>query len=159
MLHSICILLSGSNSTLITLAFKVRAAPTYKRIFSPYPIKCGALNRNGMKYNVMQHTDFAQKMEWKTWDIEERTINWNVLYTVSKNPEVPCMRWGCGHQNNIHPLTPQMEEEEGNLESLQSKGMCFPHSFQTTLDGCKPNISKKQHLLWVIMVGKNKSHN
>jgi len=50
------------------------------------------------------------------------------------------MIWGCDHQNNIHPPSPQMEEVEGNLESLQSKGMCFPHSFRTTLDGCKPII-------------------
>jgi len=64
------------------------------------------------------------------------------------------MIWGCDHQNNKHPPIPQMEEVEGNLESLQSKGMCFPHSFQTTLDGCKPIICAKVIFFTASLGGK-----
>jgi len=58
------------------------------------------------------------------------------------------MIWGCDHQNNKYPPIPQMEEVEGNSESLQSKGMCFPRSFQTTLDGCKPIICAKSNIFY-----------
>lgn len=54
------------------------------------------------------------------------------------------MIWGCDLQSNIHPPSPQREEVEGNSESFQSEGMCFPHSFQTTPDDCKPTIFKEQ---------------
>lgn len=65
------------------------------------------------------------------------------------------MIWGCDHQNNKYPPIPRMEEVEGNSESLQSRGMCFPHSFQTTQDGCKPIICAKSNIfLQALLVEK-----
>ena len=72
--------------------------------------------------------------------------------------EVPDMIWGCDPQNNTRPPTPQMEEVEGNLESLQSEGMCFPHSFQIILDGCKPTIFKEQKFIMANLGGQKKKH-
>lgn len=73
---------------------------------------------------------------------EAIAVNTNSLMKICKRPQtVPCMLQDFGLLSSVHPPIHQREGVEENLEFLQNRNMCFLHSSQTTLGGCRPKIA------------------